>query len=402
MNVDVIRKIDYWVGVPACFLLTLFRKLFGSSFRDRGEVKSVVFFQISEMGSAVSAYPSVKYVKDNFPGATIYYVMFRKLRSIVDLLGIVDKENVLTIRDDNIINLIKDTLSVIFKLRGLKVDAGIDLELFSRFSAILSFMSNSNIRIGFDKFKMEGLYRGDLQTHSVIYNCYKHIGYNYFTLVKTIDQGVERPYLKEKVESYTLKAPLIESSNEEKESILNKLRDISPDINFSREIVIVNPNASQLLPLRRWPIEHYVELVKKILADLDVIVVITGLASEKPDAMTISNAVNNSRCIDFTGKTDLKSLIDLFNVSRLLVSNDSGPPNFASLTNIDIVVFFGPETPLLYQPLGRHVKVFYSGYACSPCVSAYNHRQSPCKHNKCLSDISPDDVFSYVRQTLEK
>ena len=97
---------------------------------------------------------------------------------------------------------------------------------------------------------------------------------------------------------------------------------------------------------------------------------------------------------------NLKELIDLFNISRILISNDSGPPRFASLTKISILVFFGPETPILYRSLGLNVKVFYSNFACSPCVSAFNHRQSPCIDNKCLQEIKPEEVFTFVKKTI--
>ena len=86
------------------------------------------------------------------------------------------------------------------------------------------------------------------------------------------------------------------------------------------------------------------KLAEKILNLKNTFIVITGVASEKEDAQAICNFVKNPRCIDSTGKTNLKELIDLYNISKVIVTNDSGPAHFASLTNINIIVLFGPET----------------------------------------------------------
>jgi ADP-heptose:LPS heptosyltransferase len=84
-----------------------------------------------------------------------------------------------------------------------------------------------------------------------------------------------------------------------------------------------------------------------------------------------------------------------------MVSNDSGPPNFASLTEMPTIVLFGPETPLLYKPLGENVQAVYAGFTCSPCVSAYNHRKSLCTDNKCMQAIKVDEVYGRVRDVLK-
>jgi len=177
----------------------------------------------------------------------------------------------------------------------------------------------------------------------------------------------------------------------------DRLRAICPETSSEKRLIILNPNGSQLLPLRRWPMPHYVELARRLITCPSVILVITGVAAERPDADMICSAVRSSRCINFAGQTTLRELIDLYNIADLMVSNDSGPPNFASLTALKVLVFFGPETPCCYRPLGPHVEVLYAGLLCSPCVSAYNHRKSPCMDNKCLQAISVDQVYARIK-----
>ena len=86
----------------------------------------------------------------------------------------------------------------------------------------------------------------------------------------------------------------------------------------------------------------------------------------------------------------------LYTMADVLVTNDSGPAHFASLTPIHTVTLFGPETPLLFSAMTPRNKPIWAGVACSPCVSALNNRQSPCQNNICMQRISVDQVYNAV------
>jgi ADP-heptose:LPS heptosyltransferase len=96
----------------------------------------------------------------------------------------------------------------------------------------------------------------------------------------------------------------------------------------------------------------------------------------------------------------LSELIDLFNVADVLVSNDSGPAQFAALTSIHAFVFFGPETPARYGPLSDRCVPLYAGYACSPCVTAFNQRRTSCQDNVCVKHFDVETVARLVTEKL--
>jgi ADP-heptose:LPS heptosyltransferase len=108
-------------------------------------------------------------------------------------------------------------------------------------------------------------------------------------------------------------------------------------------------------------------------------------------------------CRDLTGYTrNLHELLMLFHLADLLITNDGGPGHFASLTPIQTLVFFGPETSRLYGPISERATVLESGMACSPCLSAYNHRDSFCDgDNRCLQVIEPAQVLALALQRLD-
>ena len=70
-----------------------------------------------------------------------------------------------------------------------------------------------------------------------------------------------------------------------------------------------------------------------------------------------------------------------------------------SASGLPTIVLFGPETPKLYQPLGTS-RAIYAGLACSPCVSAHNHRKTACTDNVCMQAIAVDEVYAAVAEVL--
>src|SRR5262249_56033600 len=89
----------------------------------------------------------------------------------------------------------------------------------------------------------------------------------------------------------------------------------------------------------------------------------------------------------------------LYAHATLMGTNDPGPAHFAAATGLPTIVLFGPETPKLYQPLGNS-RAIYAGLACSPCVSAHNHRKTACTDNVCMRAINVDEVYAAVKGVL--
>jgi ADP-heptose:LPS heptosyltransferase len=73
------------------------------------------------------------------------------------------------------------------------------------------------------------------------------------------------------------------------------------------------------------------------------------------------------------------------------------------MTPLHTIVLFGPETPSLYRSWSPNAHAFFTQLPCSPCLTAYNHRSSPCDgDNQCLKRITPDQVLAKAREMLAK
>ena len=402
-TIDMIRKIDYWIGIPLCWLLSRFESLaafFRSQATSAASPKNILFIELSEMGSAIIAYSALEKSKELYPDAKLYFLIFAENKESVLLTGAIPEEQVFTIRHKSPLHFVTDTLAVLRKMRALPIDTAIDMELFSRATSLLAYLSGAKRRVGYHKFRMEGLYRGKLLTHEVQYNVYQHMAYNFLNLVYALQADPdELPKLKKRLTDKP-GVPRLESTDAEKARIWDKLTCLQPKLKKSDTLIVFNPNAG-LLQIRAWPLEKYVELAQRLSQRESTYIVTMGIKEAADDAAVIKAAIGE-RCIDMTNKTaNLREVIDLFNVSDVLVTNDSGPAHFASLTPIRNFVFFGPETPSLYAPLGDRTFPLFANYSCSPCLNSFNHRNTPCSDAQCVKNIPLDEVCEKIVSSLE-
>lgn len=349
----------------------------------------------------VLASPAVQRLRTRYPNAEISFLVAKHVEPSVRILGLDPDTRVFTIELSTLLTVVRDVLRFIVAARRARIDTTLNLETFARCSTLLCWASGAVRRVGFKAFAEAGLYTGDLLTHPIVYNPHQHMSKSILTLVHALDAAPDEwPKGKVRIDDACV-APVVTSGDEARAAIRARLHELAPKADGKR-LIVINPNASQMLSIRKWPLDRYASLVGRLLEDADLACVITGLASERDDARVIRGRVRSDRLIDLTGRTSLPELIDLFNVAEVLVSNDSGPAHFAALTGIHVVVLFGPETPALYQPLTPRCTPLYAHYACSPCVSAYNHRQTACTDNRCLQHFSVEDVYGAVVSALAK
>jgi ADP-heptose:LPS heptosyltransferase len=400
MNVDTMRRIDHWAGVPLCAAATLLVR-WRDWFRPRaaGPVRRILFVELSEMGTTILADPAMRKARAQL-GAELFFVIFKRNAGSLDLLGTFPRDNVFAISDKSLFALARDTLRFLRWCRAKDIDTVVDLELFSRFTALLSGLSGAERRVGFHRFHNEGLYRGEMLTHRVAYNPHLHIAKNFIALVDALTAAAPTvPYSKTVIGDDQLNVALPPPSGEARERMLERIRALAPFDPARQRLVLINPNASELLPHRRWMPERYAELIGRVLAAHDdVVVLITGAPEERAGAEELAR-INGPRSVSFAGYSSLADLPALYAQATLMVSNDSGPAHFSAAAGLPTIVLFGPETPKLYQPLGAS-RAIYAGLACSPCVTAHNHRKTACTDNVCMRAIAVDEVYAAVAEVL--
>lgn len=410
MNIQFQRAVDRWVGVPVCALLSWLERLRPSR-APAATPRRILVILLSEMGSLVLGHSMFATLRQRYPQAELHVLLFAKNREVLDLMGVVPPENVITIRDKGLSQFVGDILRAITRLRALRFDVVIDCELFARVSAIFSWLTAAPVRIGFHRHTQEGLYRGSLMTRPVMYNPYRHLSQQFLAMVQAIEAPATLadgqpcvPLAKHVSLPAPDDTPQLAFAPGEVEAVAEYLHRDFPallDANGTQKpLVLVYPSGG-ILPIRAWPFENYQQLCRELLAQGYAVGVI-GLPSDKALGQALVTHCQDAACIDLTGYTKtVRHLLALFHRADLLITNDGGPGQFAVQTPISSIIFFGPETPQLYRPLSPRTFCFYLPMSCSPCLTAYNHRNSPCDgDNQCLKQIAPAEVLSKAQEML--
>ena len=402
MNIHTQRRIDAGVGPFLCGLVSLWDRFFGRAADTSQPVKKVLVIMLSEMGSMVLAGPMFGHIQQRHPGAQIHILQLQRNQSVARLLSLAPESQLHGVDDTGLFSLLRDLVRVLWRLRGLKLDAVIDCELFSRISALLAYGCGARLRAGFTPHTQEGLYRGSFFNAAVTYNPYRHISLQFMALVEALTSN-SMPRSKSMA---TMTKPLesglrVHFSQDAMADFTQALRHDYPSLMAAHKRILFYAGGG-LLPIRAWPASHYAALAKA-LCEAGHAVGIIGLPEDQALALAIQAECAHPLCLNFVGYTqNLEALTRLFFHCDLLVTNDGGPGHFASLTPIRTVMFFGPETSALYGPLTPRAVAVESHVACSPCLTAYNHRATPCDgDNQCLKQIQPEQVLSLALTQLQ-
>src|SRR6188474_209996 len=208
MQTTTIRFLDYWLGVPACALLSGVRRITERTAATRPAPRKILFLKFIEQGATVLAQDAIARATRAVGRDNIYFCVFESNRAILDVIGTVPAGNVISIRDTSLSAFVVDYLEAAQAVRRHGIDTVIDMEFFSRASAIFAFLTGAAIRVGLHRFTGELPYRGNLMTHRIQYLPQLHIATQYSVLVEAaFSEPSEEPMLKVPLERIRSTSP---------------------------------------------------------------------------------------------------------------------------------------------------------------------------------------------------
>lgn len=180
-----------------------------------------------------------------------------------------------------------------------------------------------------------------------------------------------------------------------------KLTDRPCPVSLDKPIVVVAPGGAKNYlnedALRRWPIQHYVDLLRQ-LATLPIQLVVTGAATD----LWVNPYLEGIPHINLIGKLDLLDLTALLTKCKLLITHDSGPLHLSKLAGCPTIALFGPTNPWEKVSRKENISVFWGGehLSCRPCYDGKTYAK--CGNNLCLASISPNSIMKRALEILEK
>jgi heptosyltransferase-2 len=158
-----------------------------------------------------------------------------------------------------------------------------------------------------------------------------------------------------------------------------------------------NPSAAYG-PAKRWPVERFATVILQVCERFPKAVWIAVGGPE--DSQVCNDVIRLARSPVFNcaGRTSLRELMAMLKLSRVLLTNDSGPMHVAAALGTPVVVPFGSTSPELTAPGlpgdARH-QILRADVPCSPCF----RRECPIDF-RCMTGISVETVLEAVLQAV--
>ncbi|MBM3987829.1 MAG: glycosyltransferase family 9 protein [Planctomycetes bacterium] len=377
-----LQRADQALGIAACAVLQPVRFV-----RQReAEIppRRVLAIKFWGLGSLQLLTQAIATLRRRHPFAQITLLTLASNAGFARGLGVFDDVRTLDVGAAGWLHMARRIARLVRELRAERFDAVYDFEFFTRFSSIVSLLTGAPRRHG---FASQSVWRGGFNTDTVMFNRYWHVARNFRALA-----GGENGH---NVTAEELRPHYFDEHEEARVAARLERHGIGEDDLF----VVLNPNAGELSLERRWPAANFIELGKRWLARERWPVVLIGSLAERAYIETIRERIGDRRCINLAGEFSLGELVALFARAGVVVSNDSGPMHLAAAIGAPTLGLFGPETPVMYGPLGLRARALYRPPACSPCINVHDNKVASCIYGEpqCLMSISVDEVHESAR-----
>ncbi len=151
-------------------------------------------------------------------------------------------------------------------------------------------------------------------------------------------------------------------------------------------------------PLRRWPLDYYVDLAKLLIQEGYRV----SLVGADSDRWTLP-AFENIPITENLGALSITQSVELIADMEVVVTHDTGLLHMAGLTETPIVAIFGPTTPREVLPNRKDIACLWGGenLACRPC---YDGQTLPkeCLTHSCMRAITPPMAFQAILEITRR
>jgi ADP-heptose:LPS heptosyltransferase len=378
-----LQAVERLCGGAACSVLGGLAWLLPSGPVPTEKVRRVLLVKFWGIGSLVLAAPLFNKTRETFPGAEIVLMTLSANQGVVKMLPGIDRVAFVDL-GSSLPSAVWAYLRCLFRAFRLRPDVMLDMEFYTKASAILSFFSRAPMRVGYHS---PGVWRGRIHNHPIAFNVYWHVSSNFLSMLEPF--GVAPDSNPRQSELLGL-----ERCRSQAQGVLKRL-----GLNASA-FILVNVNAGELATERRWPQERFAELSARLCQAYGLPVVFVGSKAETAYTSDVWAKAKKAGATgeNLVGALSLDELVGLCALSSLVITNDSGPLHLAVAAGARTASFFGPETPVLYGPTGPDHLVLFAGIPCSPCINAEHGKRTFCWRGTlhCQLGVSVQQAFEGI------
>lgn len=159
---------------------------------------------------------------------------------------------------------------------------------------------------------------------------------------------------------------------------------------------------------KRWGIEKFVQLCKRLSSDFDLGIVIVGGFEDVSLGERIAVEIRE-KVLVLAGRLSLRETGAVIKRSLLYIGNDSGPIQIAASMNVPVVGIYASSSPENFGPLCDNKILVTPEDDCAPCLRFPGYMWLPWGlrlryYNRCraMENLGVDQVYEACARLLTK
>ncbi len=337
--------------------------------------KNILIVRTDRIGDVVLTLPLAGIIKKHYPDCKVAFLVNDYTKEIAKSNNLIDEVITLKLTGDKI-----NFSSTLNEIKQRRFDLAI--VVYPKFTvALLIFLSGIKKRIGSGYRWYSFLFNEKVFEHRK--NAERHeLEYN-INLLRKIG-------INEEVNTSDIKFNLDVNENS-----LDKVKSllIESGIKENEVIVIVHPGSggsSVDLPLNKFK-----EMIEKIVSLKDIRILLTGSESERKICDDISMG---NKTINFAGRLSISELTALISLSKIFISNSTGPLHIAAALNVFVIGFYPKIVACSAKRWGPYNK---KNIIFEPIIDCNNCTVEQCEKLDCMNSIDVGRVFDQVTAQLK-
>lgn len=191
-----------------------------------------------------------------------------------------------------------------------------------------------------------------------------------------------------------------------------KIKPVIQKIKFNRTMalpekyIVVYPSAS--VDAKRWPVERFAEITKRIVEKQKYTVVCLGTKNDEDITEEFINKITPFASVkNFVGKTSVMQLVEILGRADMVLTNDTSIYHLTIGTGTKVCVVSGGyayNTVLNYssedygKEINSRIKIMAHKSECMDCNNLCNKKFKKCY--PCVEEVSVNEVWQAVNQLL--
>lgn len=340
---------------------------------------NILVVKPSSLGDIVHTFPAVALLRQQFPEATITWVVNDVFSGIVESMPEVDEIVLFHRRRLGNVRHWPEIVGFLHELRQRRADIAIDFQGLLR-SGLIAYLSGAPRRIGFRNAR-EGATFFYSEKVPLPANL-KHAQDKNVFLVRS---------------AFGITAPLPPTQLASGHDFAKCARRLFKEHGLDRGGPILAVAPGTRWESKAWPPACFAAVIDEAARRIPTLHCwLLGTEDEKTCAKSVAAACTVLTPSELTGATNMGTLIEMLRRSDVLLTNDSGPMHVAAALGMPTVSIFGPTDPELTGPWGEGHVVFTGECERRPCFA----KTCPLGTGNCMERIAVDNVVAAIENAI--